>query len=72
MGTRGKIPVALYRGREAEDSRRPFTAGARPKIPVALYRGHEARDRRFPCARVLAANEREQFEFELVRAAAGL
>ena len=46
--------------------------GTRPKIPVALYRGYEAPDRRFPCARVLAANEREQFEFELVRAAAGL
>ena len=40
--------LALYRGHEAEDSRRPFTIGPRPMIPVALYRGHEGDDSRRP------------------------
>ena len=47
--TVGRNPMlALYRGHEAEDIRRPFTIGPRPMIPVALYRGHEGDDSRRP------------------------
>ena len=55
VGPRAEIPVALHRGHEAEDCRRPLpwargcrfpTMGPRLRIAVALYRGHEGEDPR--------------------------